>query len=64
MPIVGKQSGLQFAGPTGKGLNERQKRVMNGICYVASICTGFWPIGTLICGPTAVGCAVYYFTAS
>lgn len=62
MPIVGKRSGLQFAGPTEKGLNARQKRVMNGICYVAGICTGFWPIGTLICGPTAVGCAVYYFT--
>jgi hypothetical protein len=62
MPIIGKRSGLHFAGPTEKALNARQKRVMNGICYVASICTGFWPIGTLICGPTAVGCAVYYFT--
>lgn len=63
-PTFTKRSRLPFEGPTAKRLNDRQKRVMNGICYIAGVCTGFWPIGTLICGPTAVGCAVYYFTAS
>jgi hypothetical protein len=37
------------------------RRVMNGICYTVAIGTGFWPIGTLIFGPTAVGCAVLFF---
>ena len=64
MPTLAKGSRLPFEGPAAKQLNDRQKRVMNGICYIAGVCTGFWPIGTLICGPTAVGCAVYYFTAS
>jgi hypothetical protein len=62
--IVAKRSGLRFPGLAEKQISDRGRRVMNGICYVAGICTGFWPIGTLICGPTAVGCAVYYFTAS
>jgi hypothetical protein len=39
-------------------------QVMNGICYVAGIGTAFWPIGTLIFGPTALGCAIYYFAFS
>lgn len=64
MANVGKRFRLPFAGLTGKGPNNQQQRVMNGICYIAGICTGFWPIGTLICGPTAVGCTVYYFTCS
>ncbi len=34
--------------------------VMDAICYAAGIGTGFWPIGTLIFGPTALGCVVYY----
>jgi hypothetical protein len=34
---------------------------MDGICYVAGICTTIWPIGTLICGPTAIGCVIYYW---
>jgi hypothetical protein len=33
---------------------------IDAICYVIAICTGFWPIGTIACGPTAIGCAVYY----
>ena len=35
--------------------------LMDGICFIAGIGCGFWPIGTLIFGPTCVGCAVYYF---
>jgi hypothetical protein len=34
---------------------------MDGICFVAGACTTIWPIGTLICGPTALGCAIYYW---
>jgi hypothetical protein len=34
---------------------------IDGICFVAGICTSVWPFGTLICGPTAVGCAVHYW---
>jgi hypothetical protein len=34
---------------------------IDGICFIAGVCTGFWPIGTALCGPTAVGCAVYYW---
>jgi hypothetical protein len=45
-------------------LNERQRRIANGTCFIAGICTGFWPIGTLICGPTAAGCAVMYFSGA
>jgi hypothetical protein len=32
----------------------------DAICFAAGIATGFWPIGTLIAGPTAVGCLVIY----
>ncbi len=42
-------------------LTEKGRRVANGICYIAGICAGAWPIGTAICGPTALGCAVMYF---
>jgi hypothetical protein len=35
--------------------------MIDGICFIAGIGAGVWPIGTLIFGPTAVGCAVYYF---
>lgn len=31
---------------------------VDAICYVAAVCTGFWPIGTLICGPTTLGCVI------
>lgn len=34
---------------------------MDAICLVAGICTGFWPLGTLICGPTTIGCVIYYW---
>jgi hypothetical protein len=33
---------------------------VDAICFAAGIATGFWPIGTLIAGPTAVGCLVMY----
>jgi hypothetical protein len=39
-----------------------EDRTMNAVCYVAGVGTGFWPIGTLIFGPTAVGCVVWYVT--
>ena len=32
----------------------------DGLCYAAGIAAGFWPIGTAIAGPTAVGCLVMY----
>ena len=32
----------------------------DAICYAAGIGAGFWPIGTLIAGPTALGCLVMY----
>ena len=49
------------------GLTESQMNQINGgkpidgICFVAGICTSIWPIGTAICGPTALGCAIYYW---
>ena len=32
----------------------------DGLCYAAGIASGFWPIGTAIAGPTALGCLVVY----
>jgi len=43
-------------------LNPAQKDAVDAICYTAGICSSIWPIGTLICGPTAVGCIVIYLT--
>lgn len=34
---------------------------IDAICYAAAIGTGFWPVGTLIAGPTALGCVIYYW---
>lgn len=34
---------------------------MDAICFIVGACVGFWPIGTLICGPTGVGCIIYYY---
>ncbi len=34
---------------------------IDGICFIVGICTGVWPIGTLICGPTAIGCVIHYW---
>jgi hypothetical protein len=45
-------------------LSDGQRKAMNTICYAAGIAAGFWPIGTLIAGPTAVGCAVMYATGN
>jgi len=36
------------------------EKAMNAICYVAGACASVWPLGTLICGPTVVGCVVWY----
>ena len=33
---------------------------LDGLCYAAGIASGFWPIGTAIAGPTAIGCLVMY----
>jgi hypothetical protein len=35
-------------------------KVMNTICFVAGSTVSIWPIGTLIAGPTAVGCIYWY----
>jgi hypothetical protein len=34
---------------------------MDAICFIAGMCATVWPIGTLICGPTAIGCIIYYW---
>ena len=34
---------------------------IDGICFIVGVCTGMWPIGTLICGPTAIGCVIHYW---
>jgi hypothetical protein len=34
---------------------------IDGICFIAGACVGIWPIGTAICGPTAVGCVIHYW---
>jgi hypothetical protein len=34
---------------------------MDAICFVAGVCSTVWPIGTLICGPTMIGCAIMYW---
>ena len=47
-----------------EALSEGGRRAANTICYVAGIATGFWPIGTLIAGPTALGCVVMYATGA
>jgi len=39
-------------------------RVMDTACFIAGAGVGFWPIGTLIFGPTAVGCVVWYMMGS
>jgi hypothetical protein len=33
---------------------------LDGLCYAAGIASGFWPIGTAVAGPTAIGCIVMY----
>src|SRR3954470_22311008 len=38
------------------------KRVINAICYAAGNAAGFWPIGTMIAGPTALGCLAMMLT--
>jgi hypothetical protein len=34
---------------------------IDAICYIAGACSTVWPIGTLICGPTGIGCIIYYW---
>jgi hypothetical protein len=34
---------------------------MDAICYIVGACSTIWPIGTLICGPTGIGCIIYYW---
>ena len=34
---------------------------IDAICYIVGACVGFWPIGTLICGPTGIGCLIHYW---
>lgn len=55
---VGPSTGMLTAGEMASFVGGDP---VDGICYVAGVCTGFWPYGTLICGPTATGCAVMYF---
>jgi hypothetical protein len=52
---------LRAAYPAGTQAAKTPKG-LDGICYIAGIGAGVWPIGTLIFGPTAIGCAVYYLT--
>lgn len=40
------------------------RRFANGVCYLAGACATIWPIGTLICGPTFVGCTLGYFSGA
>ena len=53
--------------PAASALSEPQLRSTNagnafdGICFLVGICTAVWPIGTLICGPTAIGCTIHYW---
>lgn len=58
---LAQQSRAQHAGRQPGQLQAEAIKVMDGICYIAGIGCGFWPIGTLIFGPTCVGCAIYYF---
>jgi hypothetical protein len=34
---------------------------MDAICWIVSACVTIWPIGTLLCGPTGIGCIIYYY---
>lgn len=36
---------------------------IDAICFVAGATVGIWPIGTLIAGPTAVGCLIHYWNS-
>jgi hypothetical protein len=44
------------------GFDTPTERWMNGVCFVSGAGVGFWPVGTLVFGPTALGCLVYYAT--
>jgi hypothetical protein len=54
-PAAGALTDAQMQGTVGGA-------PIDGICFVAGICSSVWPFGTLICGPTAVGCVVHYWT--
>ena len=41
-----------------------QDRAMNTICLAAGAAVSIWPIGTMIAGPTFVGCLVWYATGA
>jgi hypothetical protein len=34
---------------------------MDAICFVAGTCVTIWPVGTLMCGPTFIGCIIHYY---
>ena len=34
--------------------------ICDAVCYALAVGTGFWPIGTLLFGPSALGCVLFY----
>jgi hypothetical protein len=55
LTVTALMGGMAITGP-----EQAAAAPMDAICYVAGIGASIWPIGTLIAGPTAIGCIVYY----